>query len=56
MGHRQADYRLRVCLRFWLSLNLITRFRTRYRVTNPATFLPDTHHAWQQLRSHTDST
>src|SRR3954465_3605528 len=32
MGQRQADYRLRVCLRFWVARNVVERFRTRYRV------------------------
>jgi hypothetical protein len=34
MGQRQADYRLRVCLRFWLAHKGVERFRTRYRITS----------------------
>jgi hypothetical protein len=50
-GERQADYRLRVCLRFWLARNVVERFRTRYRVIEDAT--PFSAHArslWETAR------
>lgn len=39
MNQRQADYRLRVCLRFWVQHELVRRFRTRYHAADPATFV-----------------
>jgi hypothetical protein len=46
MGDRQPDYRLRVCLRFWLHHKIIERSRTRYRATDPATFLTHAGALW----------
>jgi hypothetical protein len=46
MGDRQPDYRLRVCLRFWLHHKIIERSRTRYRPTDPATFLTHAGALW----------
>jgi len=46
MGERQPDYRLRVCLRFWLHHKIIERSRTRYRPTEPATFLTHAGALW----------
>lgn len=47
MGERQADYRLRVCLRFWLSHQLIERFRTRYRAVDPQHFYQRAGELWR---------
>jgi hypothetical protein len=44
---RQADYRLRVCLRFWLSHKLIERFRTRYRALDPEHFYQQASELWK---------
>ena len=46
MGDRQPDYRLRVCLRFWLHHKIIERFRTRYRPADPHTFLAHAGALW----------
>ncbi|HYE17662.1 MAG TPA: hypothetical protein VEA69_04415 [Tepidisphaeraceae bacterium] len=46
---RQADYRLRVCLRFWITTGLAQRIKTRYRPTNPDTFESATRDAWDHL-------
>jgi hypothetical protein len=48
---RQPDYRLRVCLRFWLHHQVIERFRTRYRATDPATFPQTAATLWQNAQS-----
>jgi len=47
MKERQADYRLRVCLRFWLSHGLVERFRTRYRAINAETFIQNATDLWR---------
>jgi hypothetical protein len=49
-GERHADYRLRVCLRFWSNHKLIERFRTRYRAANPKTLVQDAQKLWEQLQ------
>ena len=49
-GERQADYRLRVCLRFWIGHGLVERFRTRYRAKDPATFADRAGAAWDKAR------
>jgi hypothetical protein len=49
MGERQADYRLRVCLRCWLHHKLVQRFRTRYRATDPTTFADRAARLWETL-------
>jgi hypothetical protein len=46
MGGRQADYRLRVCLRFWVAQKVVERFRTRYRATGPGAFPDDANRLW----------
>lgn len=51
MGERQADYRLRVCLRFWVGLGLVERFRTRYRVKGGEGFEGRAREAWDGARS-----
>jgi hypothetical protein len=51
MGQRQADYRLRVCLRFWLAHGRVQRFRTRYRATEAGTFLREAEGLWDKARS-----
>jgi hypothetical protein len=48
MRERQADYRLRVCLRFWLGHKLIERFRTRYRAADPKTFVTAAQTLWDE--------
>ena len=48
MGERQADYRLRVCLRFWAGHKVVERFRTRYRAVDPAAFVNDAERLWLQ--------
>jgi hypothetical protein len=48
MGDRQADYRLRVCLRFWLAHKLVERFRTRYRVVEAGAFEGRAKSAWEE--------
>jgi hypothetical protein len=48
-GERHADYRIRVCLRFWGQHKLIERFRTRYRALNAKTLVPDAEKLWEQL-------
>jgi hypothetical protein len=48
-GERHADYRLRVCLRFWGQHKLIERFRTRYRALNAKTLVQDAEKLWEQL-------
>jgi hypothetical protein len=45
---RHADYRLRVCLRFWTGQKVVERFRTRYRAVNPQTFAQDAERLWAQ--------
>jgi hypothetical protein len=51
MGQRQADYRLRVCLRFWVARNAVERFRTRYRVTpHDAPFSARAQSLWEAAR------
>jgi hypothetical protein len=50
MGERQADYRLRVCLRFWMGLELVERFRTRYRVKGGEGFEGRARKAWDSAR------
>lgn len=50
MGERQADYRLRVCLRFWVGLGLVERFRTRYRVKGGEGFGGRARKAWEGAR------
>jgi hypothetical protein len=52
MGNRQADYRLRVCLRFWTGQKVVERFRTRYRAVNSETFLQDCERLWAQATKH----
>ena len=49
MPDRQADYRLRVCLRFWITTGLAQRIKTRYRAANPATFESAAREAWDHL-------
>ncbi len=48
MRERQADYRLRVCLRFWLGHKLIERFRTRYRAADSKTFVTAAQTLWDE--------
>lgn len=48
MGERQADYRLRVCLRFWLASGLVDRFRTRYRAKEAAGFVDRARAEWDR--------
>lgn len=48
MGERQADYRVRVCLRFWLNHRVIERFRTRYRAKEPGGFFKQAMGLWEQ--------
>jgi hypothetical protein len=48
-GQRQGDYRLRVCLRFWVSHQIVERFRTRYRAMNPDTFQQAAKGLWNGL-------
>ena len=48
-GERHADYRLRVCLRFWAQYKLIERFRTRYRAANAKTLVHDAQKLWEEL-------
>jgi hypothetical protein len=50
MGERQADYRLRVCLRFWLARGLVERFRTRYRAKEAGGFVERAMGEWQKAR------
>lgn len=50
-GSRQADYRLRVCLRFWVARGLLQRNRTRYVAVKRETFERDTQDLWQTTRS-----
>jgi hypothetical protein len=50
-NERHADYRLRVCLRFWAQHKLIERFRTRYRAANAKTLVHDAQNLWEQLNS-----
>lgn len=50
MGDRQADYRLRVCLRFWAGQKVVERFRTRYRAVNAETFLDDAARLWSEAQ------
>ncbi len=45
-GERQADYRLRVCLRFWLAHRAVQRFRTRYRVADSEKFTERAEQLW----------
>src|SRR5437762_1071749 len=49
-NERHADYRLRVCLRFWSNHKLIERFRTRYRAANPKALVQDAQKLWEQLQ------
>ena len=49
MRERQADYRLRVCLRFWGQHRLIERSRTRYQAAEPGRFVADAERAWDDL-------
>ena len=51
MGERQADYRLRVCLRFWLARGLVERFRTRYRAKDSSGFVERVRGEWEKARS-----
>lgn len=48
MGARQADYRLRVCLRFWVGQKVVERFRTRYRAVDRATFATEAARLWSE--------
>jgi hypothetical protein len=48
MGDRQADYRPRVCLRFWVGHKLVERFRTRYRIIDPGTFSASARSLWEE--------
>jgi hypothetical protein len=50
VGEKQAEYRLRVCLRFWANKGLVQRFRTRYRAVDPQTFVERSGAAWHELR------
>jgi hypothetical protein len=50
MGERQADYRLRVCLRFWAARGKVERFRTSYRAADAATFSNDAQTLWAELQ------
>lgn len=50
MGERQADYRLRVCLRFWLASGRVERFRTRYRAVEPKGFAAEASALWEKAR------
>ena len=50
-GERQADYRLRVCLRFWIGHGLVERFRTRYRAKDAAAFAEQSRAAWEKART-----
>ena len=47
-GERQADYRLRVCLRFWIGHGLVERFRTRYRAKDGANFVERARAEWER--------
>jgi hypothetical protein len=49
VGETQAEYRLRVCLRFWANKGLIQRFRTRYRAVDPQSFAERSAAAWREL-------
>jgi len=49
-GERQADYRLRVCLRFWLGHGLVERFRTRYRAKEADGFAARAMQEWETAR------
>jgi hypothetical protein len=49
MEQRQADYRLRVCLRFWGQPGLVQRFRTRYHAAEAGTFVRAAEAAWEEL-------
>ena len=49
VGEKQAEYRLRVCLRFWASKGLVQRFRTRYRAADPQGFVERSGAAWREL-------
>jgi hypothetical protein len=51
MEQRQADYRLRVCLRFWGQQGLVQRFRTRYHAGDAGTFVRDAERAWEEMTS-----
>ena len=51
MNQRQADYRLRVCLRFWGQRGLMGRFRTRYHASDAGTFVRAAEGAWDELSS-----
>ena len=49
MKERQADYRLRVCLRFWTAKGTVERFRTRYRALERETFVAEAEGLWRAL-------
>jgi hypothetical protein len=49
MGERQADYRLRVCLRFWVGQKVVERFRTRYRVVDGESFVHEARELWETI-------
>jgi hypothetical protein len=49
MGERQGDYRLRVCLRFWVGQKVVERFRTRYRAVDAGTFAKDAARLWTEV-------
>jgi len=51
-NQRQPDYRLRVCLRFWLHHGVIERFRTRYRAKAPTDFPQTATALWKNAQSH----
>jgi hypothetical protein len=51
MNERQADYRLRVCLRFWAARGRVQRFRTRYRAVDAGAFLREAERLWGELQS-----
>ena len=50
-GERQADYRLRVCLRFWLAHRAVERFRTRYRAADAGTFTHRADDLWKHAHA-----
>jgi hypothetical protein len=49
---RHADYRPRVCLRFWGQHALVRRSRMRYEATDRSTFVKDAKQAWDELARH----
>jgi len=48
-GARHADYRLRVCLRFWGQQNLVRRSRMRYEAVDATRFTSNARKAWDDL-------